>query len=357
MKANQTARILSKGKSFEFSKWQPFIQYTNDCFKQDFVSYDNALLVCIKTHLSTSDEPPTLLYENPNNPYAITGVDSENWDYIMSGTPGLVYIPEYDDDTGMLHWRTSAAPEDLNPIRIKMQGPWIDSKGENSASLGSLNKTNADYAIASGFESEANGDYSAVFGYKTKTTNSCEVSFGKFNQSIDEQTLFSIGNGTSDSDRKNILEIRFDGSFYYNGQKKDFLTYKEIDDLIGVETQRAIDVEKILSKKIDLLAESAEIIREELIKQINNEIIRSTSKDSEFDQTAKYVTVLIDNDKNKSVRSIAIEEINKIIDGAPDAFNTLKEISDYIGNHGKDVIQMQNDITMLKNSITWAEFD
>ena len=357
MKVNQTARILSKGKSFEFSKWQPFIQYTNDCFKQDFVSYDNALLVCIKSHLSTSDKPPKLLYENPDNPYAITGVDSENWDYIMSGTPGLVYVPEYDDDTGMLSWKTSASPEDLKPIRVKMQGPWIDSKGESSASLGLQNKTTADYAIASGFGSEANGDYSAAFGYKTQTTNPQEVAFGKFNASTNEQTLFSIGVGTSDSDRKNILEIKLDGSFYYNGQRKDFLTYDEIDSLIGIETQRAIGVEKILSERIAGLSQAAEIIRNELVKQINDEVIRSTNKDSEFDQTAKTVTVLIGNDENKSVRNIAIEEINKIIDGAPSAFDTLKEISDYIEDHGEDVIQMQNDITGLKTLLKWAEFD
>ena len=39
---------------------------------------------------------------------------------------------------------------------------------------------------------------------------------------------------------------------------------------------------------------------------------------------------LIDNDINKSVRDIAAEEVNKIVDGAPEAFDTLREIAAWI---------------------------
>ena len=357
MKGTTSARILSKGKSFDFSEWKPFVQYTNDCFKQDFVSYNNALLVCKETHLSTSDAPPTLLYENPDNQFVITGVDSPYWTYVMSGAPGMLYIPEYNDETGELGWRISTSAEDIDTVKIKLEGPWKASDGEDSVSLGDTNKTYGNHSVASGTNSIANGDNSHAFGNSVRTTNNGEAAFGRFNQSIADQTLFSIGNGQDDSNRKNILEIKLDGSFYYDGVKKDFLTFKEINDLIAIETQRATNIENLLAERIDILSQSAEVVKNELLKLINNEILRSTEKDLEFDKISDKVILLIGDDNNKSVREISLEEINKVINGAPEAFDTLKEISDYIADHDEDALQMQNNITEVRNILKWAEFD
>lgn len=235
MKGTERARILSKGKSFEFSEWKPFVQYTNDCFKQDFVSYNNVLLVCKETHLSTVDEPPELLYENPDNKSLVTGVNSPYWTFVMTGSagaPGKIYIPEYDDKTGKLGWRLSESSEEVSDVKIKLEGPWKSSDGKDSVSLGETNKATGDNSVASGTNSIAGGNNSHAFGNSVKTTNDGESAFGKFNQSIAEETLFSIGNGTDDSNRKNLLEVKLDGSFYYNGVKKDFFTYDEINKLI-----------------------------------------------------------------------------------------------------------------------------
>lgn len=78
-------RVLNKGKSFECSKWQPFITYTNDCIKQDFVTIDGALFVCIQTHLSSEDNKPKLVYGDPINPHEPTGSSSPYWEYVLSG--------------------------------------------------------------------------------------------------------------------------------------------------------------------------------------------------------------------------------------------------------------------------------
>lgn len=45
------------------------------------------------------------------------------------------------------------------------------------------------------------------------------------------------------------------------------------------------------------------------------------------------VGTLIGNDIGKSAREIAAEEVNRIVDGAPAAFDTLKEIADYLSDH------------------------
>ena len=53
----------------------------------------------------------------------------------------------------------------------------------------------------------ASGDYSHASGFYTKTTNTAEAAFGQFNQSIEGSTIFSIGDGDSDSSRHNIVEV------------------------------------------------------------------------------------------------------------------------------------------------------
>jgi uncharacterized protein (TIGR02145 family) len=58
---------------------------------------------------------------------------------------------------------------------------------------------------------------------------------------------------------------------------------------------------------------------------------------------------LINNDTDKSIRTIATEEVAKIIANANDDFDTLKEIADWIVNDKIGATQMSNDITALKN--------
>jgi hypothetical protein len=65
-------RELNRGKSFDFSEWRPVTEYTNNDFKQDFVSYKNTLLACKKTHIS--EKEPVLKYID-NVPVGIEGDD------------------------------------------------------------------------------------------------------------------------------------------------------------------------------------------------------------------------------------------------------------------------------------------
>ena len=94
MKANGIARILSKGKSFEYSKWDSVVQYTNDCFKQDFVSHNNALFACIKSHVSCDDNMPDLLYENGK----VIVKNSEYWDLVVTGGRSIIDDNNPDKD-------------------------------------------------------------------------------------------------------------------------------------------------------------------------------------------------------------------------------------------------------------------
>ena len=86
MNGKEFARILSKGKSFEYSKWDSVVQYTNDCFKQDFVSHNNALFACIKSHMSCEDNMPDVFYENGE----LLVKNSEYWDLVVTGGRSII---------------------------------------------------------------------------------------------------------------------------------------------------------------------------------------------------------------------------------------------------------------------------
>ena len=63
------------------------------------------------------------------------------------------------------------------------------------------------------------------------------------------------------------------------------------------------------------------------------------------------VSTLISGDTNKSVRDIAAEEVTKIVADADEAYNTLKEISDWIISHPADVAEINSKITDIEKEL------
>lgn len=74
--------------------------------------------------------------------------------------------------------------------------------------------------------------------------------------------------------------------------------------------------------------------------------LRKRIKDNE---TA--ISALQGTDTNKSARTIAAEEVAKVVNGAPESFDTLKELSDWISNHGTDATAMNTAITKLQGIV------
>lgn len=60
------------------------------------------------------------------------------------------------------------------------------------------------------------GSMSATLGKELQTTNMGEVAVGKYNASTANKTQFSVGIGTSDTERKNALEVHNDGKVIFN---------------------------------------------------------------------------------------------------------------------------------------------
>ena len=60
------------------------------------------------------------------------------------------------------------------------------------------------------------------------------------------------------------------------------------------------------------------------------------------------IATLVGADAEKSAREIASEEVVKVVAGAPEAYDTLKEISDWISSHGTDAASMNSAIKALQ---------
>ena len=85
---------------------------------------------------------------------------------------------------------------------------WENGTGTNST------KTKAGNTTAAGANSISAGDHTA-------TTNAAEAAFGVYNNSStgasdSAKTIFSVGTGTSSSDKSNGLEVRMNGDIYLN---------------------------------------------------------------------------------------------------------------------------------------------
>lgn len=89
-KRDNYVREFNKGKSFSFTPWSPITKYTNDDFKQDFVTYKTSLLACKTSHVSS--EPPVIIYDSSGMP---VGTSSSEWYFIFAS--GIAYNNYYFD--------------------------------------------------------------------------------------------------------------------------------------------------------------------------------------------------------------------------------------------------------------------
>lgn len=92
----------------------------------------------------------------------------------------------------------------------------------NSVAYGNITEAAANYALAfgeyafAGNYNRSTGKHAVSIGNNVRAEKDYEFAYGKFNQS-NADTAFSIGDGTSDSDRHNLLELKTDGRMFLNG--------------------------------------------------------------------------------------------------------------------------------------------
>lgn len=120
--------------------------------------------------------------------------------------------------------------------------------------------------------------------------------------------------------------------------------YKDIADVLAIankgvaDAKTAQDAANAAQSDIDAL--------ETVVGADDNAGLRKRIKDNE-----DAIGTLQGLDTNKSARTIAAEEVAKVVNGAPESFDTLKELSDWISTHGTDATAMNTAITKLQSIV------
>lgn len=97
-----------------------------------------------------------------------------------------------------------------------------------------------------------------------------------------------------------------------------------------------------------------------LYKYVDDAVAAATPEDyatvkAQVETNKTNIATLVGTDADKSARAIASEEVAKIVAGADTAYDTLKEISDWISGHTTDAATMNSDINNLKTTVGNAE--
>lgn len=136
-----------------------------------------------------------------------------------------------------------------------VQGYGTTANGNNSHAEGYNTRANANHSHSEGYTTtangygshaegtttQANGYGSHTEGNGTRTSNSSEHASGQYNISSSASTtfgdsgntLFSVGNGTSNSARHNAFEIRQNGDIYIQSGNTDIKLQDALNDIIS----------------------------------------------------------------------------------------------------------------------------
>lgn len=116
-----------------------------------------------------------------------------------------------------------------------------------------------------------------------------------------------------------------------------------------------------LSKGSIISEFAAEIVRAKAAEQANAdaiaaEVSRATTKEAELESaigvnTRDITTLNGEADVQGSVKNIVVQAVSEVVAEAPEAFDTLKEIADYIASDKTGAAEMSNAIAANKKAI------
>lgn len=170
---------------------------------------------------------------------AYNEVVGRSWESVIAGDHNYNYgdkslvIGDYNENVGDNHIMLGYKNKNSRYSYWSMlTGSENESNSAASLIVGEKNKLNSNSqdSIVGGYGNEATGARSVLFGTNNKTTKANEFAVGTYNKS-ESDTLFSIGNGTSDSARSNIFEVKNTNKAFINGNEVATTTY--VDTKIG----------------------------------------------------------------------------------------------------------------------------
>lgn len=128
-------------------------------------------------------------------------------------------------------------------------GNFTTASGEKSVAMNNSTIAEGANSFAGGLESKTIGSNSFAFGSNIVTNKNNSAAFGTYNKS-DENTLFSIGNGDSDTERSNAFEITKTGGKLHD---KDIATADNIPTSLPADGGNADTANKLASSSYTTL--------------------------------------------------------------------------------------------------------
>lgn len=123
-----------------------------------------------------------------------------------------------------------------------------------------------------------------------------------------------------------------------------------VTDAIDAEATRAKGAEKANADNLTTEITRAKGAEEAIVNSLDAEINRA----KEAEKANKDAIDILNGDEAKegSVKKQVADAVAKIIAEAPESFDTLKEISDWISSHSSDASEMNSKITQNTNNIS-----
>ena len=98
------------------------------------------------------------------------------------------------------------------------EGAWTVASGYASHAENDHTEASGNGSHAGGVYSKAKHNMSFVHGSYLETGRSNQAVFGEYNK-VDTSALFAVGNGTSQTNRKNAFQVNADGTMYAGGKQ------------------------------------------------------------------------------------------------------------------------------------------
>ena len=168
----------------------------------------------IPTKVSELENDNGYLTEIPSE--YITEEELEFKDYPSKKWVNDTIIQAQLGETDMSNFAPINSPKFINSISLGRKSD--TNVGIYSIALGLNSMATTLHGIALGFHTTSTGLGSVALGYETIASNNYQVALGKYNvEDTENKYALIYGNGTSDTDRKNIYTLDFDGNAWFLG--------------------------------------------------------------------------------------------------------------------------------------------
>ena len=143
---------------------------------------------------------------------------------------------------------------------------------------------------------------------------------------------------------------------YVDNKLIDYATKSYVTDTIVGQLSGGTIVIEGYAKVEDVKAQVASA-KTEAIEAASAYTDGEIAKLSEVYASKSAFDTLVGDDKNKSTRDIAAEEVAKVVASAPESYDTLKEIADYIANDITSAATLANNVSDLMDINADARLD